>query len=1080
MARLPYLKLLNVANNSLAGHLPDVRDAQPLQCGGTALELGGNAFNYDEARTVALLGRCRGAGAGCGDGLPPNSCVAFGGDFQVNLDDPSRCTDCGAHNWVVPLLIVLVVGLLGTGLVCFYVWLVTRHPSAMRKGISTASLVFTHLVTLTLIVGNLQLVWPPSVQAMVEISSFDFLSMKMLVRPECVAADAFGAEDAVYFHMHSLRFGVFLALLLSFSVAQLVLAARNHVLEARDARTSLAAAATLQRRSKRRRSFGGESSKPKMAFKASMEAESDRREDEAAESPPDMTGAAEDEDEDEDEDEEDEEIEGEEEDDDDTDDRIVAAALRARRYDQCNLWQSLVFQFQFLTACRYSLHIFSYADEQSREAKQALALGSILLVVNVLLAFRYYLWERALVFGTSFGASDGACRPLPPERLAVRMYYFTRRFRDEVPFWQFVIWGRQLLLLLDAFVPRWYLPFAVWEEELTTNATFKAVTLTHAGVAMAIFAAAWALHARVQPYAYVLQNRLESYLLFCNILTVALGAAYTFADGSAGRSGVIEGALVAVLIMSWGGAFGYIAWGEWKERRLKKPMKKAEPTAELPRAMTWAFRPKGSTHRPAAEIPWPEEYDDDDLNGMLALNYLGAHGGGPDGGASRRSGASSPRPPPLPRGLDSAASLSRRASSKRARASRASGGAASGANQAGRTITFGSRPSAAASSARSRASRTSRASEASRTSSLAPPDSVPPLGARLAAAGHAAAKLPVSLAAKVTLFHARARTAAVSASSSSKLLLAGASSSSRQLLAGLAERSRTRATLVRKRTATNGNSGGLDSGETSSGYDDGGVLPGMSIASQHELGGSRREDEPPPPPPLPPPLPQKGHEESPPSPSPLAGLRAAESAQLNFGNRPSTAPPPLPAAALSRGSIEDTASALSNLRTSGAVYDPSRASEMSDWARVLPESCRPSIPESSRSSAATNRRSSAAMSRPSEPAPPPGAHCVSIGPSADDTELTRSRGAWKPVSPTRDSNTRRSSVGESKRRGSLFGNRSSIAETSSTESTPSTPSAGRGSCCTSRRTSMQAQRDAKGAGAERNKARTCSLVSSQL
>ena len=162
------------------------------------------------------------------------------------------------------------------------------------------------------------------------------------------------------------------------------------------------------------------------------------------------------------------------------------------------------------------------------------------------------------------------------------------------PFWQFVVWARQLLLLLDAFVPRWYLPFAIDEQELT-DADYRNVVLAHTGGALAIFAFFWWVHARVRPYAYVFQvimplprlsshlssllssplsspllsplpssllspllaslltsllsshlsphlssrlssplshllsqNQLESWLFFCNALTVLLGCAYTF------------------------------------------------------------------------------------------------------------------------------------------------------------------------------------------------------------------------------------------------------------------------------------------------------------------------------------------------------------------------------------------------------------------------------------------------------------------------------------------------------------------------------------------------------------------------
>ena len=138
LANLTYLRLLDVSGNKLSGPLPVV--APPDDGGGgcaeaAQLRLTSNAFEYREAELMPLLSRCRGTGAGCGAGLPPVSCDAFGADFHVRFDEPSKCVRCDDGRWALLLPMALLGGafvLLATALAA-YVRLVTRYPDTIRK-----------------------------------------------------------------------------------------------------------------------------------------------------------------------------------------------------------------------------------------------------------------------------------------------------------------------------------------------------------------------------------------------------------------------------------------------------------------------------------------------------------------------------------------------------------------------------------------------------------------------------------------------------------------------------------------------------------------------------------------------------------------------------------------------------------------------------------------------------------------------------------------------------------------------------------------------------------------------------------
>ena len=105
------------------------------------------------------------------------------------------------------------------------------------------------------------------------------------------------------------------------------------------------------------------------------------------------------------------------------------------------------------------------------------------------------------------------------------MGYLTRRFADHAPYWQFVVWSRQLLLAIDAWLTRSIIVEATrCSANITSadscNATASddayqgvsvsgdnALVLGHAVAAVVFLLVCAAVHVRVQPYAYKIRTR---------------------------------------------------------------------------------------------------------------------------------------------------------------------------------------------------------------------------------------------------------------------------------------------------------------------------------------------------------------------------------------------------------------------------------------------------------------------------------------------------------------------------------------------------------------------------------------------
>ena len=496
-ARLTYL---NVEDNQLSGLLPSCLDELD-----SVVHLSGNTFRYTEssADMRRLVKMCRDGATDCA-GVPPLGCSAFGPLWEVRSDDSERCVKCfpPALSWTLQALLLVCFVLLVYG----YVRLVAAYQRRAEKldlWINTAAIFFCHLQTLS-IVATLQLAWPPSVEAITEIASVDFLSVGA-VRPEC-SLDL--GENSYYvvtlFHMLLL-----LTLLLSVSALQSAV-------------------------------------KRCPTFFANWH----------------PNGS------------------------------VVVAV------DQLEMVETVLFTCSFTLSWRV---IFDFWGTQAASrrgiANAGTALASLLFVVQLVLLFKYAVNIRALVTGRSFGK----LARLGVERLRLRLSFLTERFGAHAPYWAFVVWGRQFILALDAWIATRIIDatddvktgVAVCDLLNSTaagaaaadgtaadgaggNATGMGMDMdeqpgckplsarsleaiwTQAAIAMLTLLVFGALHLRTQPYPFRFQNDIETFLFAANFALVGFGTLYTALKVRGDESVGVEAMCVLLLLGSLGGAAAFI------------------------------------------------------------------------------------------------------------------------------------------------------------------------------------------------------------------------------------------------------------------------------------------------------------------------------------------------------------------------------------------------------------------------------------------------------------------------------------------------------------------------------------------
>ena len=203
---------------------------------------------------------------------------------------------------------------------------------------------------------------------------------------------------------------------------------------------------------------------------------------------------------------------------------------RSRVADRLEFALTVLFSTLFvytLQVCSSVLRENVYGGIYLAHIAAALAVPVLLLICA--LAWRF--WHKVAAYRRAVdgrGWNEGGwCTSrglrVYPRSLRQRVFYLTHRFGMHAQRWQFVVWARQLaLIILIAVNELIAYHFPVQVKYTRYASTFVAVII--------IFVALrW--HVKVAPYAYKSQNALESFLMICNLLLLTTVCIYqTLAD----------------------------------------------------------------------------------------------------------------------------------------------------------------------------------------------------------------------------------------------------------------------------------------------------------------------------------------------------------------------------------------------------------------------------------------------------------------------------------------------------------------------------------------------------------------------
>ena len=98
------------------------------------------------------------------------------------------------------------------------------------------------------------------------------------------------------------------------------------------------------------------------------------------------------------------------------------------------------------------------------------------------------------------------------QRLKRRLNYLTKRFNDHAPYWQFVIWARQISILIANFNVLYGFQYTKWILSI---------------IVICICFVSLILHMHVKPYKYEFQNEVDKWLLIANIIIVFTATIYS-------------------------------------------------------------------------------------------------------------------------------------------------------------------------------------------------------------------------------------------------------------------------------------------------------------------------------------------------------------------------------------------------------------------------------------------------------------------------------------------------------------------------------------------------------------------------
>ena len=205
LGNLAGLRRLDLSDNALSGTLP----AQLGNLAGlgyhsaiSLLNLTNNQFAYPRSLAERdaydkATRMCYGHQSARCLGIPPDSCTAFAGDVRPSIVNPNECVVCG--DMTAGFIFIGVLTFFGVAAFAYFIFLVIRHPKAITRWVSSASILINHAQTAS-IIASMRIDWPHSFRAIAsvfELNIFVLPSFSCLFSAGGSEADGYGYQSYV-------------------------------------------------------------------------------------------------------------------------------------------------------------------------------------------------------------------------------------------------------------------------------------------------------------------------------------------------------------------------------------------------------------------------------------------------------------------------------------------------------------------------------------------------------------------------------------------------------------------------------------------------------------------------------------------------------------------------------------------------------------------------------------------------------------------------------------------------------------------------------------------------------------------
>lgn len=492
-ASLSFLTVLDLRNNSLHGSLPiDTDYAGTFR----RLEFSSNAFEYPPP--PQLLAVCLSGEIFC-EGYPPESCDAFGPTYVTKTDVPTQCVAC-EEPWISILLTVLVL-VLFILMLAGYAYFMAHHEGLTTQGVSTISIVITHLQTV-LILSKIRLAWPPSTKVLFAFLIVDGLNLEG-TRPECLFQGSTGLP--LFFIFSITRVSLPLLLLLLVGAVRWVFAflwERNYLRRARQQQSAiidkLERLETLVFSLPLTGSWRGT-----FELIRAINSGTDEGKQSLA-----RTGG------------------------------VIAIILFV-----CQMLFMIKYGFFTWLMLRLerdeTLRLNGLHRARARRDDMALLPSEILSVRAI----------SKRVTAASRDITDRYSREIGVQRMRVRTSYTCKRFGEHAPYWQFVLWVRQFGMTLITLLPAILAHTGSVAEEDYIRGNADSLLAMQSSLSLFLIAFAGVVHWRIKPFAFAFQNWLEMWLLGASWTILFLATIYSLSRGQA-EGIILEVLLTTVLLLS--------------------------------------------------------------------------------------------------------------------------------------------------------------------------------------------------------------------------------------------------------------------------------------------------------------------------------------------------------------------------------------------------------------------------------------------------------------------------------------------------------------------------------------------------